>query len=54
MTSDLDIYPTTNELIGRHGDGAPIRAAMRDDALLEAGDVKDKGRVEVRIKKVAD
>ena len=33
MTSDLDIYRSANILIKRHGQDAPIHAAMRADAL---------------------
>ncbi len=39
MTSNLDIYRTANLLIEQHGDEATIHAAMRADALLEAGDL---------------
>jgi hypothetical protein len=39
MTSDLDICRTANLLVKRHGDDAPIHAAMRADAMLEAGDL---------------
>ncbi len=39
MTSDLDIYRSTNVLVKRHGEDAPIHAAMRADAMLEAGDL---------------
>ena len=39
MTEDIDIYRAANELIKRHGDDAPIHAAMRADALLKAGDI---------------
>ncbi len=39
MTSDLDIYRTANLLVKRHGEDAPIHAAMRADAMLEAGDL---------------
>ncbi len=38
MTSDLDIYRSANLLVKRYGDDAPIHAAMRADATLEAGD----------------
>ena len=38
MTADLDIYRAANELIQQHGEDAPIHAAMRADAMLEAGD----------------
>ncbi len=39
MTSDLDIYRSANLLVKRHGEDAPIHAAMRADAMLEAGDL---------------
>ena len=43
MTSDLDIYRTANLLIDHHGEDAPIEAAMRADAMLEAGDLEGYG-----------
>ncbi len=39
MTSDLDIYRSANLLMQQHGEDAPIHAAMRADAMLEAGNV---------------
>jgi len=39
MIPDLDIYRSANLLVKRHGQDAPIRAAMRADAMLEAGDL---------------
>ncbi len=39
MTSDLDIYRSANLLVKRHGEDAPIQAAMRADELLDAGDL---------------
>ncbi len=39
MTSDLDIFRSANALVKRHGQDAPIHAAMRADAMLEAGDL---------------
>ena len=39
MTSDLDIWRSANLLVKRHGPDAPIHAAMRADAMLEAGDL---------------
>ncbi len=39
MTSDLDIYRSANLLVKQHGEDAPIHAAMRADATLEAGDL---------------
>ena len=37
MITDLDIYRSANLLVKRHGEDAPIEAAMRADAMLEAG-----------------
>ncbi len=39
MTSDLDIYRSANLLVKQHGEDAPIHAAMRADATLDAGDL---------------
>ncbi len=39
MTPDLDIYRAANVLVKHHGQDAPIHAAMRADAMLEAGDL---------------
>ena len=39
MIPDLDIYRSANELIREHGEDVPIHAAMRADAMLEAGDL---------------
>ncbi len=39
MTSDLDIYRSANLLVKQHGEDTPIHAAMRADAMLEAGDL---------------
>ncbi len=39
MTSDLDIWRSAQALVKRHGQDAPIQAAMRADAMLEAGDL---------------
>ena len=39
MIPDLDIYRSANLLVKRHGEDAPIEAAMRADALLDAGDL---------------
>ncbi len=35
----LDIYRSANVLVKRHGEDAPIQAAIRADAMLEAGDL---------------
>ncbi len=39
MIPDLDIYRSAQALIKQHGQDAPIHAAMRADAMLEAGDL---------------
>ncbi len=39
MIPDLDIYRSAQVLVKRHGPDAPIHAAMRADAMLEAGDL---------------
>ncbi len=39
MTSDLDIYRSAQVLVKQHGPEAPTHAAMRADAMLEAGDL---------------
>ncbi len=40
MIPDRDIYRTAAVLVKQHGQDAPIHAAMRADALLEAGDME--------------
>ena len=42
MTSNLDIYRAAHLLIERHGDDAPIEAAMGADELMEAGDMEGR------------
>ncbi len=39
MTSDIDIWRSAQVLVKQHGEDAPIHAAMRADAMLEAGDL---------------
>ncbi len=39
MIPDLDIYRSANLLVKRHGEDAPIHAAMRADAMLDKGDL---------------
>ncbi len=39
MVPDLDIYQSANLLVKQYGGDAPIEAAMRADAMLEAGDL---------------
>ncbi len=36
---NLDIYRSANLLVKRHGEDAPIEAAMRADAMLDKGDL---------------
>ncbi len=40
MIPDRDIWRSANLLVKRHGEDAPIHAAMRADAMLEAGDLE--------------
>ena len=40
MIPDLDIYRSANLLVKRHGDDAPIHAAVRADAMLDKGDLE--------------
>ena len=39
MIPTLDNYRSANLLVKQHGQDAPIHAAMRADAMLEAGDL---------------
>ena len=39
MIPDLDIYRSAGVIIKQYGEDAPIHAAMRADAMLEAGDL---------------
>ena len=39
MIPALDIWRSASVLVKRHGEDAPIHAAMRADELLEAGDL---------------
>ena len=39
MIPDLDIYRSANVLVKRHGQDAPIHAAMRADAMLDKGNL---------------
>ncbi|MFQ5882730.1 MAG: hypothetical protein ACE5I9_09720 [Candidatus Methylomirabilales bacterium] len=52
MATDLDIYRAANELIKQHGDKAAIHAAMRADAMLDAGGMEGRA-VWLRIVKAA-
>ena len=40
MLDQIDIYRTANLMIRRHGNQAQIEAALKADALLDAGDVE--------------
>ena len=53
MTPNLDIYRSANLLMKRHGQAAPIHAAMRADTMLEAGDL-DGSAVWKRILRVIE
>ena len=39
MILDLDIYRSAQVLVNRHGQDAPIQAAMRADAMLDKGNL---------------
>ena len=39
MIPEIDIWRSATELIKRHGDEAPVQAAMRADDLLSKGDL---------------
>ncbi len=39
MTPDIDIWRSAQLLVKRHSKDAPIHAAMKADAMLEAGDL---------------
>ncbi len=39
MIPDLDIWRSASVLVDQHGADAPVEAAIRVDALLEAGDM---------------
>ena len=40
MIADIDTYRCAHLLIKRHGDDAPIEAAVRADELIAAGDME--------------
>ncbi len=43
MIPDIDILRSANLLVKRHGEDAPIEAAMRADAMLDKGDLDGYG-----------
>ena len=45
MVPDLDTYRSANLLVKQHGEDAPIRVAMRADAMLDRWDVKGVNQV---------
>ena len=53
VIGEADIWRSAAPIIKRYGEDAPIEAAMRADAMLEAGDL-DGQRVWKRIKKAAE
>ncbi len=53
MIPNLDIYRSANLLVKQHGEDAPVQAAMRADAMLEAGDL-DGYAVRKRIVKAVE
>ena len=42
MIPDLDIYRSAQVLVKRHGQDAPIHAAMNADAMLDKGDLEGR------------
>ena len=42
MIPDLDVYRTAKLLVDKHGDEAPIHAAMKAEAMLHKGDMNGK------------
>ena len=42
MVSDLDIWRTAAVVVKEHGEDASTYAAMRADALMEAGDMEGR------------
>ena len=53
MVPDLDIFRSAQALVKCHGEDAPIHAAMKADAMLEAGDL-DGYTVSKRIVKAVE
>lgn len=39
MTEEIDIWRSAKLLVGRHGNDAPVHAAMRADKMLAKGDL---------------
>ncbi len=53
MIGEVDLWRCAKQIIDRYGEDAPLEAAMRADAMLEAGDL-DGLAVWKRIKKAAE
>ncbi len=53
MIAEADIWCSAAQIIKRYGEDAPLEAAMRADAMLDAGDL-DGLAVWKRIKKAAE
>ena len=53
MITDLEIYRAANQFVQRYGADAELEAAMRVDAMIEAGDIEGQ-RVWQRILKAVD
>ena len=52
MIPDLDIFRSAQALIKQHGQDAPIHAAMRADAMIEAGDLVKGAYTSSRLRQV--
>ncbi len=53
MIGEADIWRSGAQIVDRYGEDAPLEAAMRADAMLEAGDL-DGLAVWKRTKKAAE
>ncbi len=53
MITDIEICRAANQLVKRYGEDTEFEAAMRVDAMLEAGDLEGQ-RVWQRILKAVD
>ena len=42
MPEEIDIYRSAKLLVEKHGDDAPIHAAMRADEMLDTGNMDGK------------
>ena len=42
VTDDIDIYRAAKVMLDRHGDDAPVHAAMRADAMSDRGDMEGR------------